>query len=307
MKKLLLSLIILASFNAKAQITIFEDSFEFYEDFAIADVGDWTLTDVDLKVTYGFNGLTFPNSGVAKSFQVFNSTQTLNSTTQVVTPMTPSATSDWSGRSGQRAMVCFAAASATPLNNDWLISPQMTLGSTGNTVSFWAKSCDATYGLERFKVGVSTTGVAPANFTIVSPGAYVVTPANVTYVQYTYNLDAYAGQNVYIGINCVSNDQFGFAVDDFLVTATALGTEGFFASNFAVYPNPASNVLNINTKNNNAINQVQITDLNGRIIRNVNISGVAETQINIADLNTGVYFVKVSSDLGVGTTKVVKN
>ena len=52
----------------KAQTVLFEDSFETYTDFAIANVGNWTLTDVDLKPTYGFTGITFPNTGVAKSF-----------------------------------------------------------------------------------------------------------------------------------------------------------------------------------------------------------------------------------------------
>jgi len=296
MKKLLLSLIVLSAFNAKAQITLFEDSFEFYDDFAIANVGDWTLTDVDGKVTYGFNGITFLNSGVAKSFQVFNAATT--------TPaLTPSATSDWTARTGERHMVCFAAATAAPLNNDWLISPQINLGATGNTLTFWAKSCDATYGAERFKVGVSTTGTATANFTVISPGAFVTTTPPVTWQQYTYNLDAYAGQAVYISINCVSPDMFGFAVDDFLVTATTLATENFFTQNYAVYPNPADSVLNITGKNNVEVTSAQITDLNGRVVKTVN---GAVSQINITDLTAGVYFLKLNSAQGAGTTKIVK-
>ncbi len=296
MKKLLLSLIVLMAFNAKAQITLFEDSFEFYEDFAIANVGDWTLTDVDGKVTYGFNGITFLNSGVAKSFQVFNAATT--------TPaLTPSATSDWTARTGERHMVCFAAATTTPLNNDWLISPQINLGATGNTLTFWAKSCDATYGAERFKVGVSTTGTAPANFTVISPGTFVTTTPPVTWQQYTYNLDAYADQAVYISINCVSPDMFGFAVDDFLVTATTLATENFFTQNYAVYPNPADSVLNITGKNNVEVTSAQITDLNGRVVKTVN---GAVSQINITDLTAGVYFLKLNSAQGAGTTKIIK-
>src|SRR5690606_17621694 len=160
--------------------------------------------------------LTFANTGVAKSFIIFNSLMTLNSTTLEPSPMTPTATNNWAARTGERNAVCFAAVPAAGVvNNDWLISPQVTLGASGNTLKFWAKSCDAQYGAERFKVGVSTTGTAPANFTIISPGNYVTTPANATYVQYTYPLDNYANQPVYIGINCVSNDQFGFAIDDF--------------------------------------------------------------------------------------------
>jgi hypothetical protein len=298
MKKLLLSLVVLASFGAKAQVTIFEDSFEFYDDFAIANVGDWTLTDVDLKLTYGFQGITFPNSGVAKSFQVFNATTT--------TPaLTPSATSNWTARTGDKHMVCFAASqpTAAPLNNDWLISPQITLGTSNNTVTFWAKSCDASFGVERFKVGVSTTDAAPVNFTIISPGAFITTTPAVTWAQYTYNLDAYAGQAVYIGINCVSNDQFGFAVDDFKVEGTVLATTNFVKNNFSVTPNPASDVININKTNTVAMTSATITDINGRVVKTVN-SEVA--QINISDLTAGVYMLNIVTAQGSGTTKIVK-
>lgn len=301
MKKLLLSCAMLVGLCANAQQTLFEDSFEAYDDFAIADVGFWTLLDVDLKTTYGFTGVTFLNSGVAKSFQVFNSTTT-------TPPLTPSATSNWAARTGVKNMVCFAAATPAPsLNNDWMITPEILLSASGNTLSFWAKSCDATYGLERFRVGISTSGTAPGDFTIISPAPYIQTLPNVTYVQYTYDLDAYADMPIYIGWQCVSPDQFGFAVDDVLVTADELSTENFFASNYAVFPNPASNVVNVVSKSGASLSNVQLTDLNGRVVKTLNAGNVAETQINIADLNSGVYFLKVSSDLGVGTTKVVKN
>jgi hypothetical protein len=76
MKKVLLlvSAIVLAVNTYNAQTTIFQDSFDTYTDFAISGVGSWTLRDIDLKTTYGFNGISFTNSNIAKSFQVFNST-----------------------------------------------------------------------------------------------------------------------------------------------------------------------------------------------------------------------------------------
>lgn len=85
-----------------------------------------------------------------------------------------------------------------------------------------------------------------------------------------------------------------------------LSTDSFFAQNFAVYPNPADNVINISNKNNTTLNQVQVTDLNGRVVKSVNVNGVANTQINIGDLNAGVYFLKVTNSQGVGTTKFIK-
>jgi hypothetical protein len=83
-----------------------------------------------------------------------------------------------------------------------------------------------------------------------------------------------------------------------------LATNDFFKGNFSVYPNPATTVLNIDNRNNLDITSAQITDVNGRVVSQVN--GTV-SQINIADLTAGVYFLKVTSSQGVGTTRVVKN
>ena len=46
-------------------------------------------------------------------------------------------------------------------------------------------------------------------------GEYVEAPT--AWHEYVYDLSAYDGQNVFIGIRCVSNDAFVFYVDDFTV------------------------------------------------------------------------------------------
>lgn len=309
MKKILLSAAMFLALQASAQtVTLFEDSFEFNDDFVIADIGEWTMVDVDLRPTYGFTGYTFTNSGVAKSFQVFNSTMTVSTATQQVTPLTPTANSNWTARTGSKNLVCFAAVpnATVTANNDWAITPQITLNASGNTLKFWAKSCSTDYGIERFKVGVSTTGTAPSDFTIITAGPYLTTLNNVTWVEYTYNLDNYANQPVYVGINCVSNDQFGFAVDDVSITANVMSTESFVASNFSVFPNPANDLVNINAKNGMAVQSVQLADLNGRIVKNLNVNAV-QAQVSLGDLQSGVYLLKIVTDQGSGSTRIVKN
>ncbi|HRE77419.1 MAG TPA: choice-of-anchor J domain-containing protein [Flavobacterium sp.] len=300
MKKLLLLSIFAFSISSNSQTVLFEENFDAYDDFIIDGIGDWTNTDVDLRNTYGFQGVTFANTGVAKSFQIFNSTTT-------APPLTPSATSDWSARSGQKAAVCFAAVPGAGINanNDWLISPQIQLAASGNTLTFWAKSCDTGFGLEKFKVGVSTTNNQTASFTFITPAPHVVNPATAQWVEYTYSLDAYQGQNVFIAINCVSDDQFGFAIDDFQVTTT-LSTQDFFANNLKVYPNPTKDILNLSSSTT-LINSVEVTDLNGRIVKSFNLNGIAQTELNVSDLTSGMYFVSVETDLGIGSTKIVKN
>ena len=118
--------------------------------------------------------------------------------------------------SGDKFAACFA--SVTPANDDWMIAPQVNIVA-GATVSFWAKSYTADYGLERFKVGVSTTGMNPGDFTIITPGSYVEAPVE-DWTEFSYALDDYVGQNVYVAIECVSNDAFILLVDDFTVGVT---------------------------------------------------------------------------------------
>jgi len=179
------------------------ESFEPYDDFDL-NFGNFTFRDIDGGVTYGIQDVTFPNSAYTGSFIDFNPSLTV-----------PAMTGTWAPHSGQKYAACFAALTASAPNNDWMITPLITV-SDGEQLKFWAKSITDTYGLERFRVGISTTGTQPADFTIISAGAYVEAPLDWT--EYTYNLNAYTGQQIYIGINCVSNDAFVFMVDDLSIT-----------------------------------------------------------------------------------------
>ena len=218
--------------NTNAQHTIYHDDFDSYANFSIATVGSWTLTDVDLKPTFGFTGITFANTGVAKSFQVFNSLAT--------TPvMTPDNMSNWTAHSGNKNMVAFGATSA-PWNDDWMITPKIQLASDGGTLTFWAKDCDSRYGAEKFRVYVSTTGTAVSNFTAIKE--LQITPSDATWHQYTYDLSSYANQEIHIAIRCTSDDQFGFAVDDFKVTSTTNRTTVPSCAALTLPANAATNV-----------------------------------------------------------------
>jgi hypothetical protein len=70
-----------------------------------------------------------------------------------------------------------------------------------------------------------------------------------------------------------------------------------------LYPNPVNDVLNINSTY--ALNNISISDINGRVVRNTSLNGT-EAQINIADLASGVYLLKVVTSEGTVTKKVVK-
>ncbi len=84
---------------------------------------------------------------------------------------------------------------------------------------------------------------------------------------------------------------------------TNLGMEDLKAQEFSIYPNPTSEVLNI--EGSTIIEQVVVYDLLGREI--MEISPMAtNTQLNLTDLNVGVYFLTITSEGKRTTKKIVK-
>jgi len=75
-------------------------------------------------------------------------------------------------------------------------------------------------------------------------------------------------------------------------------------NNLKLYPNPASNVLNINLKE---IKQYEYTILNhnGKVLDTDTFNG-SNHQINLDKLKAGVYFIQIKSDKTLTTKKVIK-
>ena len=190
---------------------LFEDSFETYEDFTL-EFPPWTCIDVDGQITWGHSTINFPHENEPYAFMVFNPSMT-------TPPFTDPAAQP---HTGAKYVVCWSVQN-TLQNDDWLITP--LLGPADyDEVSFWAKSFSNQYQLKRFEVGISTTDTNPSNFTIISPPPYVIPPYEA-WTQYTYNLDNYDNQAIYIGVHCVSYDSWFFMLDDFQVSGTAQAPE----------------------------------------------------------------------------------
>lgn len=95
---------------------------------------------------------------------------------------------------------------------------------------------------------------------------------------------------------------------DYLDFAVALGVTPITLTNDAIklYPNPTSNVLNILNTTENANAAIEIYSINGTQVKSIKTTENLTT-ISVADLQTGVYFVKVTMDNQVGNYKFVKN
>ncbi len=252
----------------------------------------WTGVDVDGNPTYGITDVTFPGSGTAMSFIAFNPT----TTTPAVTGAEP--------HGGARFGASFASSPAP--NNDWLISPRILVGGSNWKLSMWVRSYTGQYGLETYKVGVNTVGNQPNNFTSFLTGATAI-QAPLTWTLKEFPLSSYNGQNIYIGINCTSNDAFIFMIDDIFIGAPASMEDQDFSAGVILSPNPTSDVFFLNFSDNTFNNaDIIISDMNGRFVKSLkytqaNTGGMA---IETSDMANGLYLVTIKNENKIATKKV---
>ena len=100
---------------------------------------------------------------------------------------------------------------------------------------------------------------------------------------------------------------YPIVTDPAVTTIQLLGKKDFeFASEFALFPNPAHEVLNIQSKRKIEINSIDIYNTLGQLVLAItNAENVAK--IDVSDLTSGNYFLKIRSEKGTSNTRFVKN
>ncbi|WP_291274104.1 choice-of-anchor J domain-containing protein [Flavobacterium sp.] len=229
------------------------------------------------------------------------------------------------GGNNSFALVNFNSTTGAGTISNWLITPTITV-QNGDIVTFYTrKGTDGTTDYpDRLELRMSSAGthVVPSTgssdvgtFTTLCTSVNPTLAAGFVYpktwTQYTYTVSGLSGSTAvrfafryFItngGPNGANSDLIG--VDTFSVDRP-LSTDSFFNQNFAMYPNPASNVLNLLPRNGNSVNHFSITDLNGRTVAS---GAVVDNSVNVSNLSPGVYFVSVETNEGKGTAKFVKN
>ncbi len=283
---------------------IIEDGFETYADFSL-EFGPWTVIDGDLSGTYSITNTTWENAEAPQAYIVFNPSMT-----------TPALTEEAYGAyEGDKYVTAFA--STTPTNNDWMITPAFAIDETAS-VSFTAKSITDQYGLERFNVLVSNGSTNPNDFTVISGATFVSAPT--AWTDYSYNLDAYAGQTIRVAIQCVSNDAFMFMLDNFKVTAPN-GTGNNNNVNVVTtellgnYPNPFNpeTTLSYNLREAGLVT-LDIFNIKGQKVKslvNANQTQGNHTVVwngkddNNRSVASGVYFYKMRNGKYSSTKKMI--
>lgn len=280
MKKLLLSITLLASFVASAQLPVETFSGTF-------PPTGWTTGNTVATRPWGLVSTVFVGSVPLQT------TFTING---------PTAAINW-------------IASA---NDAHLTSPTFSLVGYGeanltfNAKVGWSYMIDQ--GAGDLFVQVSTDGGANwADFWVEEDGAWTDDgdgdPDTDLYdtQEVIVDMAPYLGEaTVQVRFRYVGTDADAVSIDDVSVLGT-LGTKETLAAKFSTYPNPASSVVNVSNTYNILLTNVNINDINGRTVKTLKVNNLSEIQMDIFDLSAGVYFMNIDTDAGVVVKKFVKS
>lgn len=78
------------------------------------------------------------------------------------------------------------------------------------------------------------------------------------------------------------------------------------ASKFNLYPNPATNIVNITNSENISVKRVEIYDVAGKLIDTQHFTNEAEIQLNIETLTNGTYMLHLQTEEGTVVKKLIK-
>ncbi len=282
-------------FRSVAPADPYRMDFEACQDWASEDFNPaWTTVDADGAPLGGWSQFSYPLLRQTAGFLVFNPSLTEPS---LLDALPEYAAAHGGERYGASIYSCQGVA-----NNDWLISPKLRLPEEGAKMEFYVKSFSSDYGLESYNIYVSATDNNLASFEKI--GQTRQAPDAWTLVQ--VDLGGYEGKDVYVAIQCVSQDIFMFMVDDIVVSKPAGNETGFRVdADLSLYPNPASEMIRILSARAR-IERVSIVNLSGRLVyESPDCLDRSEFRYDVSGLASGLYFARVKTNQGVAVLKFV--
>lgn len=146
---------------------VITEGFENYEAFTTTDFGYWT-TAGGASATYGIGdgkggSLSFPHSGEAMAYMVFNPSA-CGAMESSYDPYSGDTIEQWKPKAGKQYLVAFSDKNKgwDGHDDDWFISPE--LDGSAQTITFWLKTMDASFGENNYRILYSTTDNDTASF-----------------------------------------------------------------------------------------------------------------------------------------------
>jgi photosystem II stability/assembly factor-like uncharacterized protein len=176
-------------------------------------------------------------------------------------------------------------------------------GATDSLVVDLSSDCDAS-GIRIYAKGSTSLGTTAASGSQFTPGAN-------QWRTETVNLDQYAGHSA-LQLRFIAKSDYGndLWLDNINLNGFNVGMEEIQTSvdHVSVFPNPSSGIVYVeavSAKSNSMT--ITISDIFGKTVREVNDVSFQNSKrytFDLADLASGIYFVKTTSDLLNSTYKI---
>lgn len=267
--------------------------FEYCNDFSQDGFRPkWKSVDMDGSFPGAYlEGISFPGNTAATGFMTFNPFHTEPSVNAALSPY-----------QGEKYGVSFYAGNQP--NNDWLISPKLTMAKENPSIRFAVKavSNDVTSYTEVFNILVSEKSDKPDDFVPVRMNMSV---KGGEWQNMEVSLDEYAGKDIHVAIQCISYNQFMFMIDDIRIrkpgeTSTEIMD---IADAISVYPIPANEHIFVES-HGTTILRYTLYDIRGTEILKGSSDGSMLT-LEINHLTPGMYLLKIETDQGNVYRKIV--
>jgi hypothetical protein len=292
----------------------------------------YTITGLSASTVYDI----YIRKNCGSSFSVWNGPYALNTVFDPATPpyntsyeqetlafvgwATPNpllpAVGDWaSGNYGAGPLVqdgTTSVVSITPAAaaaNNWMFSRGVSLTAGSDvTITYYVSNFQATAtttGNLDFTVGDAQTAVAQSTVLLSETGLNIAafTQKTVSFTPPTTGVYYFGFRNFSPATPAGTH---AIIIDNFTVTEVLGNSQNELDSQFSVFPNPATNILNISNTMDASIQGIELSDLNGRSIKSIKVANLTETQVNISDISQGVYMLTITTDKGSLVKKVVK-
>lgn len=274
-----------------AQTTLFSDDFESGD-------GAWTLNTVT-----GTNGWTVNNSYTGFTSQLGTIVDTPDQPSGITGNPQSSYLHIVNSTACSVLQACNANFDTGSASESYaeITSAISTVSYMNTEISFWwlcEGSAGNTFGTLEYSTDNGTTWTATG--TDYS--------GNGTWTQETVSMASFDGvaelKFRFKWENNAQGDDPAFAIDDIEITADQdfTSVSELDNNNFTVAPNPAGDFIQIQSKSNEAIENVTIATTAGTIVAR----DLTNNTLNVADLESGVYFLNITTVSGINTVRFIK-
>lgn len=177
--------------------------------------------------------------------------------------------------------------------HDWLMTPLISIPENENAMMYyWLWYHSEMSFVNRFYIMIYD------NETDMWEQAYMLanefnSPYHYT-EEYKLDLNPWVGKDIKIAF--VKNGTYQMAMDDIRVLSS--GTDNvddvMVSSEIEIYPNPASDIINVKMEDSDSYDIITVMDVTGRVLITEVVTS-KEMQINVGALSKGLYMIKAGS------------